>query len=271
MIGDRFVHVRGVDLAVSRVGSGTPVVWGHGFTSSRAHEDDLGLLAPQLPADRYELIRYDARGHGDSEGSTDSVDYEYPNLGRDQLALAAALGHGDYIAGGASMGSVTSLWAAVHAPERVRALVIAIPPTAWEARGDRGALYQAGADLIAAEGMEPIADLAAAEPPPELFAHRAEEWVEGRQRQYLALNADTMPATFRGIGSSDLPAREQVAALTMPALVLAWAGDPVHPAATAEEVAALIPTSELHVADRVDDVTGWSDLIVEFLDRSLSR
>ena len=38
--------------------------------------------------DRYRLIRYDARGHGESGATADPADYAYPSLAADQLALA---------------------------------------------------------------------------------------------------------------------------------------------------------------------------------------
>ncbi len=39
-----------------------------------------------------------------------------------------------FVAGGSSMGCATSIYAALLAPERMKALVLVIPPTAWETR-----------------------------------------------------------------------------------------------------------------------------------------
>ena len=260
------VLLRGVELSVRDEGRGTPVVWGHGLTSSMAHEDEIGLLNLGLPADRYRMIRYDARGHGASTGSTDPADYHYDQLASDQLALMEQLGLAEVVLGGASMGSVTALHTAVAVPDRVQALVLVIPPTAWEARVDRGALYEAGAEVIAQAGIEAFIELAATEPLPPVFAAFSADLLEATSRRYRDLDPQVLPAIFRGVGGSDLPDREQIAKISVPTLVLCWEGDPVHPRATAEELDRLLPHSELHVAADLAGVMEWPAIARRFLD-----
>lgn len=259
------VTVRGVDLAIQEEGTGVPFVWGHGLTSSRAHEDEIGLMNLALPADRFRTIRYDARGHGASEGSRDADDYRYDQLAMDQIALLDALDLDRAIIGGASMGSVTALHTATVAPERVIALILAIPPTAWEQRAGRGELYAAGAAVIDQDGIEPFIELAAAEPPPAIFADMAGDLLEATANRYRALDQTVLPSIFRGIGGSDLPDRSAIEAIEVPTLVLAWEGDPVHPRATAEALDRLLPNSELHIAASLTQVMAWPDLARRFL------
>jgi pimeloyl-ACP methyl ester carboxylesterase len=57
-----------------------------------------------------------------------------------------------------------------------------------------------------------------------------------------------------------------VATIAHPCLVLAWAGDPGHPASTAERLVELLPRAELHVATRIRDVLGWPTQVAAFLD-----
>ena len=258
--------VRGVALSVRDEGRGTPVVWGHGLTSSMAHEDEIGLLNLGLPADRYRMIRYDARGHGASSGSTDPADYDYRRLSADQVAVMDQLGIDEAVVGGASMGSVTALHTAVTAPDRVRALVLVIPPTAWEGRTDRGALYEAGAEVIAEDGIEAFIELTANEPPPPIFADFAGELLEAMSRRYRSLDPAVLSAILRGVGGSDLPDRDEVASIGVPTLILAWEGDPVHPRETAEELDRLLPDSELHVAADLAAVMDWPVVARRFLD-----
>ncbi len=165
------IEVRGGPLAYDEVGSGRGFLWGHGLSSSRAEEDTTGLLgAWPFPGDEARRVRYDARGHGGSPGPADPAAYRWDELARDQLGLADALGIGTYVAAGASMGCATALHAAVLAPERVDALVLVIPPTAWVSRPAQRALYEAGADLIDGEGLAAFAEVSAQAPPPKLFA-----------------------------------------------------------------------------------------------------
>ena len=80
------VTVRGAGLAYETSGSGPRVIWGHGLSMNRVSDAALGQLDwSRIPA---AVVRYDARGHGESE-STPALDgYSWEELGRDQLALA---------------------------------------------------------------------------------------------------------------------------------------------------------------------------------------
>ena len=258
------VTVRGAALAYERSGSGPQVMWGHGLSMNRVSDAALGQLDwSRIPA---AVVRYDARGHGESE-STPALDgFSWEELGRDQLALADALGVGEYIAGGASMGCGTALHAAVLEPERIRALILVIPPTAWEARAAQTDQWELSATLVETEGVEAlIAARAALEPPDPFKGDEAR-----RQRQAAATRAwdpSRLAHVFRGATRANLPDREAVARITVPALILAWTGDPVHPESTARELEELLPDSELHVASTGAEVGTWTDRVAEFVSR----
>ena len=51
----------------------------------------------------------------------------------------------------------------------------------------------------------------------------------------------------------------------MPALILAWTGDPTHPVSTAEELAELLPSATLQLATTSEDLATWTDHLVDFL------
>ncbi len=260
------VEVRGGSLAYEEVGTGRSFLWGHGLTANRAEEDAAGLLGTwPFPPDEVRRVRYDARGHGASPGPADPAAYGWDELARDQLGLADALGIGTYVAAGASMGCATALHAAVLAPERVQALVLVIPPTAWSSRPEQRALYEAGADLIERDGLAAFAEVSAQAQPPMLFANLGLDWAEQARRRALALDEATMPAVLRGAAASDLPPESAVAAMDVPALILAWTGDASHPVATAERLDALLPQSELVVAEDLRAVLSWPERVVSFV------
>jgi pimeloyl-ACP methyl ester carboxylesterase len=75
---------------------------------------------------------------------------------------------------------------------------------------------------------------------------------------------------MRGATRANLPDRAEIAGITVPALILAWTGDPIHPVSTADELHALIPDSELHVASTPADLASWTDLTAGFLQRVLA-
>ncbi len=260
------VEVRGGPLAYEEVGGGRSFLWGHGLTANRAEEDTTGLLGTwPFPRDQVRRVRYDARGHGASPGPADPAAYGWDELARDQLALADALGIGPFVAAGASMGCATALHAAVLAPERVQALVLVIPPTAWAGRPQQRALYEAGADLIEQEGLGAFAEVSAQAPPPMLFANLGLDWGEQARRRALALDEASLPSILRGAAASDLPPEAAVSGMDVPALILAWEGDASHPVATAERLDALLPRSELVVADDLRAVLSWPERVVSFV------
>ena len=260
------VEVRGGSLAVEDEGEGRAFVWGHGLTSSRADERRTGFMGSwTFPEGGVRLIRYDARGHGESPGTAEPARYRWDELAHDQLALANALGIDHYVAGGASMGCATALHAAVAAPGRIEALVLAIPPTAWATRPDQRALYEAGAQVIERDGLAVFADLGAAMPPPAVFADLGLDWPSISRERTLALDADILPSILRGAAASDLPPEEAVAGLTMPALVLAWEGDPTHPASTAHRLGEVLPHADIFVASDLADVLTWPERVRAFV------
>ena len=161
------MRVRDAEIAVEHAGEGMALVWGHGLTQSRRLEDRRPLVDLSLLAAR--VVRYDARGHGESESTPELAGYGWEELARDQLELATALGIDRYVAAGASMGAATALHAAVIAPERIDALVLVIPPTGWETRAEQTGAYEQGAALIETVGVERVIAAGSLVAPPDPF------------------------------------------------------------------------------------------------------
>jgi 3-oxoadipate enol-lactonase len=86
---------------------------------------DHGMWAPQMPdlLEHFQVLRYDTRGHGAS--GVPAGDYTIAQLGRDVLGIADALDIQSFAFCGISMGGAIGQWLAVHAPKRVRSLVLA--------------------------------------------------------------------------------------------------------------------------------------------------
>lgn len=259
-VGDERFEVGGTSLTVRRTGAGRPFLWGHGLTSSMAKEDDAGLFDwSRLTVER-ELIRYDARGHGGSAAAGDEAAYGWDALADDLFALADACGLDRFSAGGASMGAATTLHAAVARPERIDAMVLVIPPTAWATRPAQRGVYEGSAALVEDAGIEGLMAARAALPPPPIFVGHPE--LLGSPPDVAA---DVLPTVLRGAAATDLPPLDRLATLDQPTLVLAWEGDPGHPVATATALAGALVRAELHVAPSLAEVTLWPGLVADFL------
>ncbi len=103
-----------------------PIVWIHGGSV----EDSSFMVADLEPfLGRVRALFPDTRGHGLSSKFERVEDYGYPRKAEDVLLWLDALHVGRAVWGGASMGGALSLWAAIHAPGRVRAVIsISGPP-----------------------------------------------------------------------------------------------------------------------------------------------
>jgi 3-oxoadipate enol-lactonase len=253
--------VRGVDLAVEDVGSGLPFFWGHGFTSSMQQEDNFLVMDWPRLARRYRLIRWDARGHGLSGGAPVPDDYRWDNIGRDLLALADEMGIEQFVAGGVSMGGAAALHAAVQSPQRVLAVILMLPPTAYDTRDEQADLYRAAAVLVERLGKDAYIDQLSRLPVADVVAEFGE-----RFRPVPQISEKLLPSVLRGAASSDLPSENTVRGVTAPVMLLPWVGDDGHPMSTAEQLLQLLPNVQIHVAHHLRDVGTWTDRIDEFLE-----
>lgn len=248
----------GPALARDVRGDGLPVVQLHGLSSSRRRDEVFGL---DLTAGRggLRVVRYDARGHGRSPGTTDPDDYTWPALARDLLGLLDEEFPGQRVHGvGQSMGSATLITAAVAEPGRFASLTLGIPPTVWRWRREQSRLYDLAARQVERWGGARWSELTRQPPTsPAIDPDRpvtapdvADEW---------------LPAAFRGAAATDLPSPEEIGRLGMPVLLLAWPQDASHPLEVAEELLDLLPHARLEVARTPAEVAAWPRLVGDFV------
>lgn len=251
-------------LATESLGEGQPFVWGHGLLGSMAQDLDGGVMAWRELANTAQVIRFDARGHGLSEQQGAPEDFRWDNLARSMWQVVDNYTAAPTVLGGASMGCATSLYAACQRPEQVRGLVLVIPPTAWEARERMKRNYRFMARFIEVTRAMPLR---------LLHLVPAAKPGAGLQRKMLSSVAkhlaDVKPAgvvgAMRGASLSDLPPRDRLKKLQMPALMLAWPDDRTHPLAVAEILHDTLPNSQLEVMQNEDDLNRWPQLVAEFI------
>ncbi|MCG1005640.1 alpha/beta fold hydrolase [Halorubrum lacusprofundi] len=116
-----------VDLQYYRTGDGPPVLMAHGMYDSGRRWVPLGS---DLAAD-YDVIAYDARGHGHSDAPETGYDIE--TRVADLVAVVNGLDLTDPILIGHSMGAATAAWAAADHPDLPRGLVLEEPSRFREA------------------------------------------------------------------------------------------------------------------------------------------
>ena len=255
-----------VNLNVKISGNKTPFIWAHGLMGSMALEDITGWFQWDSFTDDVKLIRYDARGHGHSEATFKPEDYHWSNLANDLVKVMDNLDISTFIAGGQSMGCATSLYAALSAPRRVSSLILVNPPTAWKTRKGQTEIYEQLSNLVKTKGTSAFASIMEMQP---LLPDWLLQGFPELQKHYVNVirnfDSEKLQVILKGAKGCDLPPRENLKNLHMPALILAWTDDVSHPLSTAEELNALMPNSRLDVAEDIEGLMTWPQKIMNFI------
>lgn len=144
------INIGGIDIQYADKGQGPVVLFLHGFPLSLAMWDGQEALA-----DRYRIVRFDARGHGGS-GVGDSA-LTMDRIADDAAVLIERLRLGPVILAGCSMGGYAAFSFARKYPALLRGLVLVdtrASADSPEARTGRGEL----AAKVLKEGAQPALD-----------------------------------------------------------------------------------------------------------------
>jgi 3-oxoadipate enol-lactonase len=227
---------------------------------------DLGMWDRQATvlARHFHVLRYDTRGHGQSERGQGPIDME--RLGRDVLGLLDHLGVERAHFCGISMGGLTGQWLGIHAPERIGRLVLA--NTAARIGTAEG--WTTRAALVRREGMGGVADGAAG----RWFTDRFLRTWPGTAGQMIDRlrehDAEGYAAYCEALAQCDL--RGTVGSMTSPTLVIAGLHDPVTTVADAQWLVDRVPHAELAVVpashlSNIEAEAEFTDAVLRFLGR----
>lgn len=196
---------------------------------------DHTMWDPQVPAlsKHFRVIRYDARGHGES--AVTPGPYSVERLGRDVVALLDHLRIERAAFCGLSLGGLTGQWLGVHAGNRLTRLVLANTAPkigAADAWNQRIAAVNAG-------GVTAIADAVLARWFTPAFRDR-EPWIALRMKAMM----ERQPApgyVAQCAAVRDHDARADLGRIAVPTLVIAGTHDASAPAADGRFLAQHVP------------------------------
>ena len=192
-------------------------------------------LVPALEP-HYRILRYDTRGHGAS--SVPAPPYAIDQLGGDVLFLLDHLGEDRVNFCGLSLGGLIGQWLGIHAPHRLRRLVLANTAARigthemWDQRiaTAKGAGMGALSPAIVERWFTP--------------SYRKEH-PEDMQivRQMIAwIDPVGYVACCGALREADL--RSEIASIELPCLVIAGTHDPATPASDGRSISAALPNSQ---------------------------
>ncbi|MEV4810688.1 alpha/beta fold hydrolase [Micromonospora avicenniae] len=231
----------GVRLERLITGAGDPVtVFAHGLGNGIATTRPFGSGVTGRK------IFFQFRGHGRSDAPPGS--WSYADLARDVRAIADL--SGATRAFGASLGAGALCRLLSQSPERFERLVFFLPAVLDRPRGEVARQrLTALLDAVGSGDASAVAEAVSVELPAAIRNTPA-GWAYLRQRLDQLLRDGLAPGLASLPEQTALPDAAVLSAVTAPALVIACAGDDLHPVEVAEQLAAALPRATLHVYDR---------------------
>ena len=204
----------------------------------------LGMWDDQCQAlsERYELIRYDTRGHGKSTtGSQTELTLE--QLARDALAVLDACGIVRAHICGVSLGGMTAMQIARQAPDRVLKLVLSNTSTYMPPRET----WAARIEQVSKEGMESVVEATLGRWFTPEFLAKAPDKVARIRAMIVATDPKGFVACCAAIRDMDL--RESIRQITAKTMVICGLRDPGTPLPHAQHIQSRIEGSKLVTFD----------------------
>jgi 3-oxoadipate enol-lactonase len=227
---------------------------------------DFSMWDPQMAelAQRFRILRYDTRGHGQS--TVTAGDYTIEQLGRDVLGLLDTLQLDRVHFCGLSLGGVIGIWLGVNAPDRLNRLVLC--NTA--ARIGTKEMWNARIGTARKDGMKPIAAAVIERWFTPEFRASCPDQVAKAQRMLET----TPPAGYAGCCAAvrDVDLRDAVAQIKSPTLIIYGGKDPVIPIEDAQflarniQGAAIVELSAAHLSN-VEQADAFTEAVSYFLSK----
>ena len=245
-------QVNGIAIDYEVTGDGPVVLLGHGYGSTRHMWDEQHRAL----ADRWRVVSWDMRGHGQTESPDDPARYSAALTVADMRALLQHLGVERAVIGGLSLGGYVSLAFVLAHPELTRALVICDSGPGYrnaEARAQWNQRAHERAANLEAKGLEALARRSRET---QQAVHRSAQGLAHAARGMLAQEGSQV---IDGLGS-----------IRVPTLVIV--GDQDQPfVAPSEYMAKKIPGARLEVipgaghSSNLDQPETFNRVLREFL------
>ena len=189
----------------------------------------------------FRILRYDTRGHGQSSSPPGS--YTIEQLGKDLLGLLDYLNLPRVDFCSLSMGGLTGMWLGMHAPGRLRKIVLC--NTALRIGTVEG--WDTRIETVARNGLRSIAPAAVERWFTSSFRDRFPQVAQGAEEMLLSTPADGYMACCAAIRDADFSVENQehsISSIRLPTLVIAGVHDPVTTPADAHAIVGRISGSQ---------------------------
>jgi 3-oxoadipate enol-lactonase len=204
---------------------------------------DLTMWNPQVKnfAEKFRLIRYDRRGHGQS--GAPKGPYSMERFGRDVLAVLDALKIERTHWCGLSMGGMVGQWLGANAPGRIDRMIFSNTACYYSDKD----LWNARIKLLREKGLTAIADAIIERWFTKGFRDRAPQTIAGMRDILVKTPLEGYVGCCEAI--RDMDHREMLPKIKAPVLIIAGKQDLATTVENAEFIRARVPRSKLTVID----------------------
>jgi pimeloyl-ACP methyl ester carboxylesterase len=203
--------LNGLEIDYTVSGGGRPVILSHGYgATGRMWDGQRHTLGA-----RYQLITWDMRGHGETEGPSSPAQYSTEATVADMRALLGSLGVSRAVVGGLSLGGYMSLAFYLAHPEMVDALIVcdsgpgyrnAEARAAWNQRANEraGNLEARGLEALGGRSRE-VRDALGRHKSAQGLAHAARGMLAQQDARVIDGLASIRVPTLIVVGDQDTP------------------------------------------------------------------
>jgi 3-oxoadipate enol-lactonase len=205
----------------------------------------LHMWDPQvkpLTDNGFRVVRYDARGHGQSP--VPAGPYTIDEVGGDAVALLDRLGIASAHFAGLSLGGMVGMWLGRYAPDRVSSLVLCCT----SARPGNRQMWLDRAAKVRAGGLAEVADAGIK----RWFTPAWRDTHPAEAKELREMTATTPPEGYASCVDllSELDLVKDLPKITAPTLVISGADDPALPAEHGRLIAGEIPGARFEVVEQ---------------------
>ena len=224
----------------------------------------LEMWEPQMPAlmPRFRVIRYDSRGHGQSEVTQGP--YSIDMLGQDAVDLLDALAIARAHCCGLSMGGMVGMWLGINAPDHVDRLVLANTG----AKIGTAELWNARIDAVRKGGTAAVAPAVLSRWFSQQLLEQPTPMIAQLRKTFEATSTEGYVASCAAV--RDMDQRHGLHRIHVPTLVIAGAQDGVTTPSDARSIVERIERAryvELEAShlSNVQAAPAFTQAIVQFL------
>jgi 3-oxoadipate enol-lactonase len=230
---------------------------------------DFTMWDPQFEplSKTFRILRYDTRGHGQS--SSTSGPYTIELLAKDLIGLLNLLKLPSVYFCGLSIGGLTGMWLAIHAPDRLRKIVLC--NTALKIGTTEG--WNARIETVKTNGLQSITSTALERWFTTSFRSRFPLIVRGAEEMLVSTSKEGYVGCCAALRDADFSLEaspNSISSVTIPTLVVAGSHDPVTTLADAHAIVNRIPGAQYFELDaahlsNIEDATAFTMGVERFL------